>query len=257
MQDAVQAAIDLISPVEDLTVTVGINSITPNPAVICGGLAVVETEVAGSGATWGQVTAVTLEYYASADNFLTSTDFLLDSHTFPINNTTDLYTWPLTISNNTSLLSTTKLIVRATLHTNCGQIISNGATEFISSATGFTITYANCPGTDLAVEILSVNITPSGRLFQVKYTNTGTVPITTTSITRGWVGGASSTSTLTWTGTTSATSPIQPGQSRIVNQTYNTPPSQFPATGYFQINTVNGGTDFNPTNNYSTITVNQ
>jgi hypothetical protein len=255
MPDAVQAAIDLISPVEDLTVTVGINSITPNPATICGGLCVVETEVAGSGATWGQVTAVTLEYFASADNFLTSTDFLLESHTFPVNNVTDTYTYPLTIPNVSQLLSTGKMIVRATLHTNCGQIISNGATEFISSATGFTVTYANCPGTDLSVEILNVSYpNPTLRLFQYRYTNTGTVPITAANITRGWVGGASSTISL---GAVSPSLPLNPGESRIFPQTYNTPAPQWPGIFYTQINTVNGGTDFNATNNYATLTVNQ
>jgi hypothetical protein len=257
MQAAVQEAIDLIDPVEDLTVTVGINSIAPNPATLCGGLAVVTTEVIGSGATWGQVTAVTLEYFASADNFLTSTDFLLESHTFPVNNVTDTYTYPLTIPNVPTLTTTTKLIVRATLHTNCGQIISNGATEFISSAQGFTITTANCPGTDLAIEVTSVNIPyPGQRVFQIKYTNTGTVPITTANITRGWIGGASNTFNVSWTGTTSQSAPIQPGQQRIIQQSYNTPAPQWPGIYYIQINTVNGGTDFNTTNNYSTLIVN-
>jgi hypothetical protein len=257
MQGAIQGAIDLINPVEDLTVAVGITSISPNPGTLCGGLVVVETEVAGSGDTWNQVTAVTLEYFASNDDFLTSTDYLLQAHTFPVNNGTDLYTYPLTIPNVPTLTSTTKLIVRATLQTNCGQIISNGATEFISSATGFTITTANCPGTDLGIEVISVNYNNAGqRLFQVKYTNTGTVPITTASVTRGWVGGASATSTNTWTGTTGQSAPIQPGQTRIVQQTYNTPAPLLPGTFYMQINTVNGGTDFNTTNNYSTLIVN-
>jgi hypothetical protein len=254
MQAAVQEAIDLISPTEDLTVAVGITGITPNPATLCGGLAVVTTEVIGSGATWNQVTAVTLEYFASVDNFLTSTDFLLESHTFPVNNVTDTYTYPLTIPNVPTLTATTKLIVRATLHTNCGQIISNGATEFISSATGFTITYANCPGTDLSVEVLSVSYpNPTLRLFQYRYTNTGTVPITAANITRGWVGGASSTISL---GAVSTSLPLNPGQSRIFTQTYNTPAPQWPGIFYTQINTVNGGTDFNPANNYSTLLVN-
>lgn len=146
------------------------------------------------------------------------------------------------------------MIVRATLHTNCGQIISNGATEFISSATGFTITTANCPGTDLSVEILSVSYPNSTlRLFQYRYTNTGTVPITAANITRGWVGGASSTISL---GAVSTSLPLNPGQSRIFNQSYNTPAPQWPGIFYTQINTVNGGTDFNPTNNYATIIVN-
>lgn len=259
MQDAVQAAIDLIPLSEDLTVTVGINSISPNPAVVCGGLAVVETEVTGSGATWGQVTAVTLEYYASADNIFTPvTDFLLGSHTFPINNVTDTYTYPLTIPNVSQLLATTKMFVRATFHTNCGQIISDGAQEFISSAQAFTITYANCPGTDLAVEILNVSYpNPTLRLFQYRYTNTGTVPITAANLTRGWVGGASTTYNISWNGTTSQTSPLQPGQSRIISLSYNTPAPQWPGIFYTQINTVNGGTDFNATNNYATFTVNQ
>lgn len=256
MPDAVQAAIDLIDPVEDLTVTVGINSITPNPAVVCGGLAVVETEVTGSGATWGQVTAVTLEYYASADNIFTPvTDFLLESHTFPVNNVTDTYTYPLTIPNVSQLLSTTKMFVRAILHTNCGQIISDGATEFVSPSLSFTITTANCPGTDLSVQILNVSYpNPTLRLFQYRYTNTGTVPITAANITRGWVGGASSTISL---GAVSPSLPLNPGESRIFTQTYNTPAPQWPGIFYTQINTVNGGTDFNATNNYATLTVNQ
>lgn len=257
MQAAVQEAIDLISPNEDLTVAVGVSSITPNPATLCGGLAVVVATVAGSGATWNQVTAVTLEYFASADNFLTSTDFLLESHTFPVNNVTDTYTYPLTIPNVPTLTATGKLIVRATLHTNCGQIISNGATEFISSATGFTITTANCPGTDLSIEVLSVsNPNPTLRMFQYRYTNTGTVPITAANITRGWVGGASSNYSISWTGTTSQTGPLQPGQSRIISLSYNTPAPQWPGIFYAQINTVNGGTDFNSANNYSTLIVN-
>jgi hypothetical protein len=150
-----------------------------------------------------------------------------------------------------------KLIVRATLHTNCGQIISNGATEFISSAQGFTITTANCPGTDLAIEVTSVNIpNPGQRIFQIKYTNTGTVPITTANITRGWIGGASNTFNVSWTGTTGQSAPIQPGQYRIIQQSYTTPAPQWPGIYYIQINTVNGGIDFNTTNNYSTLIVN-
>ena len=258
MQDAVQAAIDLISPVEDLTVTVAIMDVSPSPIVICGGLVVIETEVEGSGATWNQVTSVTLEYFISEDQGYTSNDFLLDSHTFPVNNVTNTYTWPATIPNIAFLVGQRKLFVRATFGTNCGQIISNGGQEFISNSQGVDITYANCPGTDLSVDVLSVSYpNPTLRLFQYRFTNTGTVPVSAANITRGWIGGASSLYTFNWNGTTSSTAPLQPGQSRIVNLSYNTPATQWPAIFYTQINTVNGGTDFNTTNNYDTLTVTQ
>ena len=261
MVPAIEAAIDLISPVEDLTVDVTIANLTPNPGSICSGApTVVGVSVVGSGATWNQVTGIVLYYYAtSSDTFVDSQATLLYSQSFPLLTppTNNVYTTAFTIPNNTTLLGTSKMFVRALLYGNCGQIISDGATDFLSNPLTYTIGTGNCPGTDLSVQIMSWSYNSnSQRIYQVKYTNTGTVPVTSASIYRGWVGGTYVPQNLSWTGTTGQSAPIQPGQSRTVFITFNSPSPQLPAIYYHQINTVNGSTDFNTTNNYSTIAVN-
>jgi hypothetical protein len=256
MQPAIEAAIDLISAEEDLTVTVGIDSITPNPGSICSNApTVVAVGVDGSGDTWATVTSVTLEYFADvvSATTITPSSYLLYSQSFPINSVTNTYTTAFTIPNVPGLLSTGKMIVRATLGSNCGQIISNGATDFVSTPLGYTITAGSCPGTDLAVEIVSWSYNNVGqRVYVIRYTNVGTTVITSANVTRGWLGGGSSTQT----NALSLTGSISPGQFRITNITFTTPPPQLPAIYFHRINTVNGSVDSNLTNNYSSIAVN-
>lgn len=254
-----EAAIDdiiALSQSEDLTI---VPTITASPATVqlCATTPLVFTvNVAITGANATLVDAVLIEYFASADAFLTSADPLLYSQTFPVNisgNYTTSFTIP---TNNPALLNTTKLFVRVTPYNSCGLNLAFGATELIDDA-AMTITTGGCPGTDLAVEILSSTMTSAGyRIYQVKYTNVGTTVITAANVTRGWVGGVTTTQNLSWTGSTSSTSPIQPGQNRIVYISFTTPPPALPANYFHQINTVNGAPDVNPGNNFSSFTVN-
>jgi hypothetical protein len=255
MAAAIQDIIDLVTS-EDLTI---VPTITASPATVqlCATTPLVFTvNVAVSGANAAQVSAVQIKYYASNDAFFTSSDTLLYTQSFPVNeagNYTTSFTIPL---NNPALLNTTKLFVVVTPYNNCGQIISYGSAQLIDDA-AMTITTGGCGGTDLAVQILSVSYTNAGyRVYQIMYTNTGTTTITSANVTRGWVGGASVVQNLTWAGTTGSTAPIQPGQSRFSNITFNTPPPALPANYFHQINTVNGAPDVNPVNNYSSISVN-
>jgi hypothetical protein len=255
MAAAIQDIIDL-SISEDLTI---VPTITASPATVqlCATTPLVFTvNVAVSGANATQVSSLQIKYYASTDAFFTSSDTLLHTQFFPVNgpeNYTTSFNIPL---NNPTLLNTTKLFVVVTPYNNCGQNISYGTTELIDDA-AMTITTGGCGGTDLAVQILSISLTSTGsRVYQIMYTNTGTTTITSANVTRGWIGGASVVQNLTWTGTTGSTAPIQPGQSRFSNITFNTPPPALPANYFHQINTVNGTPDVNPVNNYSSILVN-
>lgn len=256
MEPAIEAVIDLYTPTEDLTIDMQITSTAitvsqcnPTPSVVA-------VEIEGSGDTWNLVQGVFLEYFISADQYITSNDLLAYSQGFPINNITNTYTTSFTLPN-TLTAGVYKLIVRATFTVSCGQLTSDGAQEFITPTQTLTVNSGGCPGTDLGVEVLSWNITNTGlRVYQIKYTNTGTVPITSFTRSYGWVAGASATNTVVYNGTTGASAPLQPGQSRIVNVTFTTPAPQLPAIYFHQINTVNGVPDFNPTNNYSTIVVN-
>lgn len=245
-----------ISQSEDLTI---VPTITASPATIqlCATAPLVFTvNVAVSGANATLVDAVQIEYFASADAFFTSADTLLYSQTFPVN-LTENYTTSFTVPTNIpALLNTTKLFVRVTPYNSCGLNLSYGSTELIDDA-AMTITSGGCPGTDLAVQILSWSYTNTGiRIFQVKYTNTGTTVITSANVTRGWVGGSTTVQNLSWTGSTGSSAPIQPGQSRVSYISFNTPSPAIPANYFHQINTVNGAPDTNSSNNFATILVN-
>jgi hypothetical protein len=178
-----------------------------------------------------------------------------------------------TIPNNPSIITNTDyFIITLYLLDESGQVVpsvsSNTAVNEginIEDSVAATVT-AGCPtqGVDLSVQVLSYsmvtnNLGQTNRTFRVKYTNTGTVAITNFNRSYGWVGGTYVTNTQSYPGTTSTNTPLQPGQSRTVNISFNgsnTPP-QYPATYFHQINTVNGSADANNANNYSIIVVTQ
>jgi hypothetical protein len=183
------------------------------------------------------------------------------------------YTISFTIPNNLSLVSSTDyLILVVNLLDANGQVVANTSSNtavndglIVEDSIGMTLTNGCVtPGTDLSVQVLSYrlvtnNLGQINRSFRVKYTNTGTVAITSFNRTYGWVGGATATNTQTYPGTTSSNTPLVPGQSRTVEISFvgSITPPQYPATYFHQINTVNGSPDNNSANNNSTIVVTQ
>ena len=186
---------------------------------------------------------------------------------------TSSYSVTFPVPNMPALVGTTNYLVLAgNLVDSSGQAIIatssntavNGGINIEDSAPMEITNGCPTPGVDLAVQVLDSrmvvnNLGQTVRTFRVKYTNTGTVTINSFNRTYGWVGGIQTTNTQNYLGTTSMTTPLQPGQSRILYATFNgasTPP-QYPATYFHRINTVNGFPDANIANNYSTLIVNQ
>lgn len=183
------------------------------------------------------------------------------------------YSIVLTVPNNPSIITNTDyFLLTLDLINESGQVIlatsSNTAVNdgiIIEDSVATTVTNGCVtPGTDLSVQVLSYrlvtnNLGQTVRSFKVKYTNTGTVTITSFNRTYGWVGGMTATNTQTYSGTTSSTTPLLPGESRTayISFTGSTTPPGYPATYFHQINTVNGSPDSNPTNNNATIIVTQ
>lgn len=183
------------------------------------------------------------------------------------------YTISFTIPNNLSLVSSTDyLILVVNLLDANGQVVANTSSNtavndglIVEDSIGMTLTNGCVTsGADLSVQVIGYsmvtnNLGQTNRNFRVRYTNTGTVAITSFNRTYGWVGGMTVTNTQTYPGTTSSNTPLLPGQSRTVNISFtgSTTPPQYPATYFHQINTVNGSPDNNSTNNNSTIIVTQ
>jgi hypothetical protein len=183
------------------------------------------------------------------------------------------YSIVVTIPNNPAIITTADyFILTLNLIDESGQVInatsSNTAVNDginIEDSVAATVTNGcPTPGTDLSVQVISYrlvtnNLGQTVRTFRIKYTNTGTVAITSFNRTYGWVGGSTQTNTQTYPGTTSSNTPLLPGQSRTAEFSFtgSTTPPQYPATYFHQINTVNGSPDNNSTNNNSTIVVTQ
>lgn len=260
--DAVNEAIDLISDPEEYTMDL---SITNSPATPIAGTSVSVTCVAeGTGPIWGDISNIKLEYYASPfPYYLTSSATLMGySWFYNIVNGANTLTSNVTIPNSGTISSTNYLVVKAIARDYCGNelggLINNGNDYFFYEASAPMTVQMPQASPNLAVQVLSFTISSTGvRIYKVKYTNVGTVTITSINRTYGWVGGSSQTNTLNLLGTTSTTTPMLPGQSRTLYLSYPFAPPQYPATYFHQINTVNGAPDGNPSDNYSSITVNQ
>jgi len=106
-------------------------------------------------------------------------------------------------------------------------------------------------GLDLAVQILQTRYSRSGRLnVKYKFTNVGSVAITSYKFVRGFVGGTQQTKTVTNVN-------MQPGQSTTIETPWSNLPPSYPGTYKIVITEVNGVVDSVSTNNVSTIQVNQ
>jgi len=261
MCDAINEAIAAITTSPDtIDVTASITSGNITTST-CSNITVV-TEVTGTGEAWDNAASITIDYFASTSGISNPTMVQIGQLNSAILQTGS-YSYTFAVPNISSIAngSISDLIVRVTLYNSCGQVISDGTTE-VTDSVSMTIA-AGCAavGLDAAVQILSFQLIPGAnntmlRLFSVKYTNTGTVPITSIGITRGFVGGPYANQTISGANlSTSGT--LAPGASRIINTTFNQPIPALPGAYYIQINTVNGVVDSNLGNNYSSIAVTQ
>ena len=273
MCDAITEVIDQMSSPTTVVLTLNITS-SAITTTTCG-TATVTFTLSAEDDDWNGATQIVYNVYASPYATVDLANAtLLNPGGYLSLNESGSYTLSFTIPNNFSLVSSTDyLILVVNLLDANGQVVANitstpvdGVNSLIvQDSIGMTLTNGCVtPGTDLAVQVLSYstatnNLGQTNRSCRVKYTNTGTVAITSFNRTYGWVGGMTATNTQTYPGTLPSNAPLLPGQSRTVNISFtgSTTPPQYPATYYHQINTVNGAADANSGNNISTIVVTQ
>jgi hypothetical protein len=275
MCDAITAVVDALAEptVPVLTLNITTASITTTTC----GTATVAFTLSAEDDFWNGATQFVYSVLASTYPNLSTSD---QSNAIPMNlgdvlplSESGTYSIAFTVPNNSSLPAITDyLLLAINLLDANGQIVASVSSNtsvndglIVEDSIPMTITNG-CPtqGVDLSVQVLSYSMVTNNqgqtnRTFRIKYTNTGTVAITSFNRSYGWVGGTYVTNTQTYPGTTSSNTPLLPGQSRTVNISFtgsNTPP-QYPATYYHQINTVNGSADANNGNNYSIIVVTQ
>jgi hypothetical protein len=259
---AVQEAIDLAVTPQGYTMDFDITSC---PTTATAGNTIQVTCVAdGTGPIWSDIYKIKLEYYASpTPEFVTTTATLLGFNWFSnIEDGANTLTGSVAIPNSSTMSSTNYIVVKAIAKDYCGNtlggLINEGNDYFFYEDSAPISIQVPAPAPDLAVQIISTSISTTGvRLYRIRYTNTGSLPITTFNRTYGWVGGSSATNTQTYPGTTTTNGPLLPGQSRTITISYNPAPPQYPATYFHQINSVNSVVDANPANNYASITVTQ
>jgi subtilisin family serine protease len=262
MANAVDTAIELASVPEGYTMDFSVTS-CPTP-VIAGNTISVTCVAEGTGPIWGDIYSIKLEYYASPfPYFLTTSATLIGYNWFyNIVDGANSLTASVTLPNSGTMSSTNYLVVKAIARDYCGNelggLINNGNDYFFYEASAPMSVQIPAASPDLAVQILSVSTTSTGmRIYTIKYTNVGVIPITSFNRSYGWIGGSSTSNTQTYPGTTTTNGPLLPGQSRTIYISYNSPAPQYPATYFHQINSVNGVADGNLVNNYASITVNQ
>jgi len=261
MCDAIQSVIDSLPdqlPTIDISTEVTSGAIA---STTCSNIGVTTTVTINEG-TSANITNMTLDYYASNSSaanpnmiWLYQSSYTTESIGNSAYTNDEFY-----VSNIPALYNPSAypyLIIRYTFYDACGHIISDGETE-VTAMVPMTLTQG-CVATDAAVEIISYELATGAnnsiqRRFTVRYTNTGTVPITNIYVKRGWVGGAYAYQAISGSNL-STTGVLNPGQTRTAVITFNQPVPALPATYYTQILTVNGNSDSNPGNNYASFTI--
>jgi hypothetical protein len=119
-----------------------------------------------------------------------------------------------------------------------------------SASTNVVGTFPGCVVADLSVTVLSSTIASNGqRRVNLRFTNTGQATITTWNFTHGWLSNNNTPATVNVNFT------LAPGQSRNISLFAIQSPQGLPNTFFAQINTVNGTSDSNLNNNYSSLLV--
>jgi hypothetical protein len=200
-----------------------------------------------------QTSALTLNvsFYRSLDGVLTANDTMVQTQVITIPASTTMYTStfnytvPTDIVGNVYVIGfvdSNNIVSEPIEIDNTGRVVINVVT---------TGPVPSNSGLDLSVQILQYRYSSSGKLYiKQKFTNTGSVAITSYKFVKGFIGGTQQTKTI-------SNLNMQPGQSTTTDTVWHSIPPSYPGTYRITITEVNGVVDSIGTNNVSTIQVNQ
>jgi hypothetical protein len=200
-----------------------------------------------------QLNALTLNvsFYRSLDGVLSSNDTLIQTEVITVPASTSMYTASFNYTIPTDIVGNVFVIGFVDSNNIVSEPIEtdNKANVVINVVT--TGPVPSNSGLDLAIQILQTRYSSSGKLYvKYKFTNVGSVAVTSYKFVRGFVGGTQQTKTVNNVN-------IQPGQSTTVETPWSNLPPSYPGTYKVTITEVNGVVDSIATNNSSTIQVNQ
>lgn len=199
-----------------------------------------------------QTSALTLRvsFYRSLNAVLESNDTQIQTEVITVPASTTMYTASFNYTIPTDIVGNVYVIGFVDSNNIVSEPIEidNTASAIINIVT--TGPVPSNSGLDLGVEILQTRYS-KGRLYvKYKFTNLGSVAVTSYKFVRGFVGGTQQTKTVSNVN-------MQPGQSTTVETPWSNLPPSYPGTFKIVITEVNGVVDSVSTNNVSTIQVNQ
>ena len=192
-----------------------------------------------------------VSFYRSLNALLETNDTLIQTEVITIPASTAMYTASFNYTVPTDIVGNVHIIGFVDSNNIVSEPIEvdNTASAIINIVT--TGPVPSNSGLDLAVQILQTRYRNSGRLLvKYKFTNVGSVAITSYTFVRGFIGGTQQTKTVSNVN-------MQPGQSTTVETPWSNLPPSYPGTFRVTITQVNGVVDSVSTNNVSTIQVNQ
>lgn len=200
-----------------------------------------------------QLNTLTLNvsFYRSIDGILSSNDTLIQTEVITVPASTTMYTASFNYTVPSDIVGNVFVIGYVDSNNIVSEPIEtdNKANVVINVVTTGPVPSNN--GLDLAVQILQTRYANNGRLYvKQKFTNTGSVAITSYKFVRGFVGGTQQTKQINNIN-------MQPGQSVTTETSWSNLPPSYPGTYKVTITGVNGIVDSIATNNSSTIQVNQ
>lgn len=203
--------------------------------------------------TSAQTSALTLNvsFYRSLDGVLTAIDTLVQTEVISIPASSIVFTGSFNYTIPTNIVGNVHIIGFVDSNNILSEPIEidNTASVVINVVT--TGPVPSNSGLDLKVELLETGYNSAGKLyFRQKFTNTGSVAITSYKFVRGFIGGRQQTTKI-------QNLNMQPGQSTTTQTVWNSLPPSYPGTYRLTITEVNNRVDSVSTNNVSTIQVNQ
>jgi hypothetical protein len=202
--------------------------------------------------TSAQTSTLTLNvsFYRSLDGILTANDTLIQTEVISIPASSTMFTASFNYTIPTDIVGNVHVIGFVDSNNILSEPIEvdNTASVIINVVT--TGPVPSNSGLDLAVELLETGYNSRGNLyFRQKFTNTGSVAITSYKYVKGFIGGKQQTVKV-------QNLNMQPGQSTTTQTTWNAAPPSYPGTYRLTITEVNNRVDSVSTNNVSTIQVN-
>lgn len=200
-----------------------------------------------------QPSALTLRvsFYRSLNAFLEPNDTLIQTEVITVPASTTMYTASFNYTVPTDVVGNLYVIGFVDSNNIVSETIETDNTAYVVVNVVTTGPVPSNNGLDLGVEILQTRYNSLGRLYvKQKFTNRGSVAITSYKFVRGFIGGTQQTTLV-------SNINMQPGQTTTTETLWPNIAPSYPATYRVTITEVNGVVDSVSTNNVSTIQVNQ